>query len=93
MICPKCHREHENAKGICPHCATPTRLKRKQKEKAEESGFTASMNVSGRCPLCGQEVLGTRLNASQETAALFGWKRTTAFWPDKHPCVKPATAS
>jgi len=84
MICPKCRRAHENAKGICLYCSTATRLKRKQREKAEESGFTASMNISGTCPVCGQRVLGTRLNASQETAELFGRKRTTAFWPNKH---------
>ncbi len=52
MICPRCGRQHENAKGRCPFCLQRTSLSKKQKERPAESAGRTSFE----CTECGDEV-------------------------------------
>ena len=86
MICAKCGKEHDNVRGQCPYCRTPTQLSKRQKEKPHDSGVSGPFPFYvGKCPACGQEVPGKLMRLSGENAKLLGFSEW--FTPDPHKCI------
>jgi DNA-directed RNA polymerase subunit RPC12/RpoP len=86
MKCLTCGREHQNERGKCPYCSSPTRLAKKQSERPEWGGASSFKSV-GVCPKRGRETTGKLICVSRDLAETLNWK-TGAFLPDSHEYAK-----
>jgi hypothetical protein len=91
MTCPKCGNDYQSESGRCPFCSASLVIQ-SQTERPDDSRMAVAPKISGICPDCGTEQVGTVYRISSVMAAFLKPKYQDTFVPDRHRCVRKSVA-
>jgi len=91
MTCPKCGNDYQSESGRCPFCSASQGFQI-QADKPGQPSVAVASKISGICPDCGTEQVGTVYRISSAVAAFLKPKYQDTFVPDRHRCVRKSVA-